>query len=390
MKKSVLFITNAYPDFDSSYRGIFIKKMATLLQEKGYQISVVTPKIYKRSCFFEESDGIKVYRFPFLAGNKLLIEYKKVPYLKMVLYYLSGILLTFYVLLRNRSSLIHAHWAVPTGIIGALVGMVLRKPLVVTVHGSDLRMAVDRPGIIRKLFRLACKKAIYINCVSEAQEGEIRLLGIPSEKIKIFPMGVEEAFFEAEKTRSQDSGKRPFTIISNRNLLPIYNVSLLVRAIPMILREIPGARFLIAGEGVEKEKLEKEALNLGVTSSVEFLGRVPHEEMPELLSQADVYVSTSLTDGTSVSLLEAMACGNFPVVTDIVSNREWVHDGENGFLVPTANENILAAKIIDALRNGALVSHARLENQRIIKERAYVKGQIDKLTEIYAQSLIPG
>ena len=81
-KLSILFLTNAYPDFESSYRGIFIKKMALLLQKEGYQISVVTPKIYKGSHYFEEQDGIKVYRFPFFARNKLLIEYEKIPYLE--------------------------------------------------------------------------------------------------------------------------------------------------------------------------------------------------------------------------------------------------------------------------------------------------------------------
>ena len=83
-KKSILFLTNAYPDFEDSYRGIFIKKMAQLLQNDGYQISVVTPKIYRSSRYFEEQNGIKVYRFPFFAGSKLLIEYNKIPYLRMI------------------------------------------------------------------------------------------------------------------------------------------------------------------------------------------------------------------------------------------------------------------------------------------------------------------
>ena len=97
----ILFLTNAYPDSESSYRGVFIKKLASLLQEDGYQISIVTPKIYKESHYFEEQDGIKVYRFPFFAGDKLLIEYQKIPYLRMLLYFANGFLLTFYAALRN-------------------------------------------------------------------------------------------------------------------------------------------------------------------------------------------------------------------------------------------------------------------------------------------------
>src|SRR4030043_1521142 len=120
---NILFLSNAYPDFDTSYRGIFVKKMATLLKREGYQISVVTPKIYRKSPYFEDQEGIKVYRFPFFARNKILIEYERIPYLRMILYFISGFFLTLYVLFSHRCRLIHAHWAIPTGLIGILAGI---------------------------------------------------------------------------------------------------------------------------------------------------------------------------------------------------------------------------------------------------------------------------
>ena len=164
---NILFLTNAYPDFDDSYRGIFIKKMAVLLEEKGYKITVVTPKIYRDSRFFEEKDGVSIYRFPFFSRNKLLIEYEKVPYFRMVLYFLSGLVVTGYVILRRKCSLIHAHWAIPTGLIGALAGSLLGKPLVVTIHGSDFRMAMEGAGLLKKIFLFVCQKARHITCVSD-------------------------------------------------------------------------------------------------------------------------------------------------------------------------------------------------------------------------------
>ena len=84
--------------------GVFSsKKWPLFCRTRGIEVSVVTPKIYRDSRYFEDQNGIKVYRFPFLAGNKLLIEYEKIPYLRMVLYYLTGFFLTLYVLLRNRA-----------------------------------------------------------------------------------------------------------------------------------------------------------------------------------------------------------------------------------------------------------------------------------------------
>src|SRR5208337_4734618 len=169
----------------------------------------------------------------------------------------------------------------------------------------------------RRLFIYVCKNADHLNCVSEVQKKELERLGVPSEKISTIPMGVDAAFLETGKNRGVELENRPMTILSNRNLLPIYNVSLLIRAIPIVLKEEPETKFLIAGDGTERGALEREAKNLNINSSVNFLGRIPHREMPDLLSQSDIYVSTSLYDGTSVSLLEALACGAFPVVTDI-------------------------------------------------------------------------
>ncbi len=383
----ILFLTNAYPDFDTSYRGIFIKKMATLLKREGYQISVVTPKIYRKSPYLEDQEGIKVYRFPFFARNKLLIEYERIPYLRMILYYISGFFLTLYVLFRHQCGLIHAHWAIPTGLIGILAGTLFKIPVVVTIHGSDFRMAMEGSVLLNKLFIYVCKKARHVNCVSGAQKKEIEELGIAGKKISIIPMGVETGFREAGRRRKRIDQDQSMTVISNRNLLPIYNVSQLIQAIPGVLKEEPETRFIIAGNGLEREKLEKEAKDLNVDKFIQFLGSVPHEAMPDLLTKADIYVSTSLYDGTSVSLLEAMAAGAFPIVTDIPSNREWIRDGENGFLVPVNDEQYLANKIIDAIRDKGLLEKARKENQSISEEKTLWPVCIEKVKGIYESQL---
>jgi len=383
MINSVLLVTNAYPDFDTSYRGIFIKKMAILLQKEGYEITVVTPKIYKKSQYFENQDGIRVYRFPFFSGNKLLIEYAKVPYLRMVLYYLAGFLITIYATIKTRSKVIHVHWAIPTGVIGAMVNLLWGKSLIVTIHGSDLRLAMERQGVLRRLFVFVCKRANHLSCVSEIQKKEVEGIGFGEKDITVIPMGVDQEFIEARKRRNDTPKNQSFTILSNRNLLPIYNLSLLIQSIPLVLKEEPQTRFLIAGNGLEREKLEKKSKELNVEKSVRFLGSVPHEEMPDLLTKADIYVSTSLYDGTSVSLLEAMAVGVFPIVTDITSNREWIRDGENGFLVPANDEQYLANKIIDAIRDKKLLEKACKENQSISEEKTLWPVCIKKIKKIY-------
>jgi glycosyltransferase involved in cell wall biosynthesis len=383
--RSILFLANAYPDFESSYRGIFIQKMALLLQQEEYEISVVTPKIYKESLSVEEHHGMKVYRFPFFSGEKLLIEHEKIPYLRMICYFISGVLFTVYALLKHRCQLIHVHWAIPTGLIGTLVGPLLKRPLVVTIHGSDLRIAMTTSSWMKRLFLFVCHQAIHLTCVSEVQKDAMVKLGIEERKISVFPMGIDENILKRGRQREKEKGGRPFTILSNRNLQPIYNLPLLIRAIPLILKEEPDTKVLIAGEGPDRKSLEKEANDLRVTSSIQFLGRVPHDKMVDLLAHVDVYVSTSLFDGTSVSLLEAMGSGAFPVVTDIPANREWIAHGENGFLVPPDKEKLLANRVLDALRSRSLAEKSRAKNISLVGERAVWPGSIKKVREIYEE-----
>lgn len=302
-KKSILILTNTYPDFDSSNRGIFIKEMSLLLQKRNYNVSVVTPRIFKGSRYFERQDGIRVYRFPFFAGNRLLIEYKKIPYLKMIFYYFFGSLLTLYVLLKNRCSLIHTQWVIPTGLIGFCASTLLRIPHIVTIHGSDFRMAMETSTFLKRIFLLVCNKANHVHCVSEVMRKTLERLGIEGEKLSTFPMGVDETFRNIGMNRKEILKEEGVTVLSNRNLLPMYNVSLLIRSIPIVLQEEPKTRFLIIGDGTERPNLEREVEALNMNNSVRFLGRVSHDMMPSLLAQADIYISTSLTDGTSVSLL---------------------------------------------------------------------------------------
>ena len=384
MRKSILLLTNAYPDFPSSYRGVFIKKVASLLKVEGWEVYVVTPKIYRKSDFLEVQEGVQVFRFPFFAGDRLLIEYEGIPYFRMIAYYMTGILLTLYVALRYRCQLIHAHWAIPTGLIGVVVGAFLGKPLIVTIHGSDLRMAVTQGGFLERIFTYVCQKADRLICVSEGMRQNLESMEIDMTKTTVLPMGVDDSFFKIDLKEKQNLKERDPIILSNRNLQPIYNVSQLIKAIPMVLEEDSNVEFWIAGEGSEREDLRNKVDELGVSSSVRFLGRIPHEKMPDFLGDADIYVSTSTTDGASVSLLEAMASGAFPVVTDIPANREWIMDGENGFLVPTGNEAFLARKIVEALRRPELRATALERNRIYVEEKGSLRDHVRQLSNLYA------
>src|SRR4030065_699595 len=133
----------------------------------------------------------------------------------MVFYYITGFLLTIYVVFKHKCHLIHAHWAIPTGLIGVLVGSILKTPLIVTIHGSDFRIATMKTFILKKIFVYVCKRAKYIICVSEVLKRGVEKLGIKREKIFVLPMGIEEPFLKLLRNRGVDRVGQGFTILSN-------------------------------------------------------------------------------------------------------------------------------------------------------------------------------
>jgi glycosyltransferase involved in cell wall biosynthesis len=191
-------------------------------------------------------------------------------------------------------------------------------------------------------------------------------LGVPEDHILTFPYGVDpEAFYPAKKTA--EGGPR---VVSNRKLEAVYSIETVIDAFSAVHEAFPTATLTVAGDGSLRIDMMRRARESVGSAAVTFVGAVDHERMPTLLRDNDVYVSTSLSDTTSVSLLEAMACGLFPVVSDIPANREWITPGENGVLVPVQSPMKLAAAVIAAWRDRELVERARRINQTLVRERA--------------------
>ena len=159
-----------------------------------------------------------------------------------------------------------------------------------------------------------------------------------------------------------------FRIISTRNLHPVYNVGCLIDSLPLLLEHMD-VNAVICGEGPERDSLEGRVSELGLEDRVTFRGYLPPEALAGELRSADLYVSTSRSDSTSVSLLEAMACGLPPVVTDIPANREWIEEGENGLLVRPGDPALLAGACRRMLEDREMIAGARRFNLDLVRER---------------------
>ena len=285
-----------------------------------------------------------------------------------------------------RPSLLHIQYAGVNGVLGALSGF---HPLLVTAHGSDILVTPKSP-LVRPLIKFVLRKADLITCDAEHLKKTMEKLGANLSRVKIIYFGVDTQKFspgkkDKELIRKLDIFDKP-AIISLRYLKSIYDVESLIRAIPLVLKDFPGAVFLIAGEGDEKEKLKQIAKDLGVLKNTKFLGWVPEEEIPRYLRTADIYVSTSLSDaGIASSTAEAMACGLPVIVTDFGANSQWVKDGEGGFIVFLKSPESLAGKIILLLKDKNKRMNFGEFNRKIIEERNNYYREMEKVERIYEE-----
>ena len=382
MRRSLCLLSNAYPDFPDSNRVVFIRTLARLLSRHGWSVSVVAPRIFSGSKRREREGEIEVNRFSSFMGNRLLVEYEHTPVFRLAGYITAAILTAAGCIRDRKCELIHAHWVIPAGLVAIIVGRICNKPVVVTAHGSDILLMPTRNALTKGLIRFVLKRADAVISVAEHLTSAIIEMGILREKIITFPMSVPTESFCADGP-APDGWDAETVIFSNRSLYPIYNVALLMKAMPAILQKHPNANVLVAGEGPDADGLAGLARKLKIDESVRFMGSIPHEEMPGYLRGTSVYVSTALSDGASVSLLEAMACGAFPVVADIPANREWIEDGKNGFLFSPEDASALTAKIVEGLEKPDLREKARTINTEIVRQRAQWNSNVEKLFELY-------
>ena len=194
-------------------------------------------------------------------------------------------------------------------------------------------------------------------------------------------MGVDERVFFPDPSGGENGPPR---IVSTRNLFPVYDVGLLVDAAPLIL-EARDAFFTICGDGPDRERLSERIGSLGLAGRFTLAGRLDPMSVARELRASAVYVSTSRSDSTSVSLLEAMACGAFPVVTDLAANREWIADGENGIVLARRDPRVLADAVLKALGDDAMRASARDQNARIIRERGLWRENMRRVEEAFLE-----
>jgi L-malate glycosyltransferase len=245
-----------------------------------------------------------------------------------------------------------------------------RRPLAVSAWGSDVLLAPRKSPLHRWRIAHVLRRADWLFCDADILAEQMTKLGAARQRIRTVPLGVTDDWLELYEQRDRPP-KQSISVITNRRLEPLYKVDTFIRAVREIEDKNPGGmQFTIVGEGSQRTDLTVLAQQLGVGDRIEFTGHLDESQLRKRMKTADIFVSCSASDGTSVSLLEAMAAGVYPVVTELPANREWLTPGDTGHLFPVGDHVRLAQTIQTVAGDHTLRQRAAAANHSLVKQRA--------------------
>jgi L-malate glycosyltransferase len=282
--------------------------------------------------------------------------------------------------------LIHSGPIQSCGYLTALSGF---HPWLLTSWGSDLLFQPQQgPGWkLATQAALSSADAFFCDC-DAVRTGAKQMAYIPDSRIVQFPWGIRKGLYgpvgplptQAEYEREPGT----HVLICTRSWEPLYGIDTLLEGFRQACREDRSLRLLLLGNGSEAARVREFIDVHGLSRMVRTLGPFVKEDMPKWFRAADTYVSCAQSDGTSVSLLEAMATGLPLVVTDIPSNREWVSDGHNGWLAAARSSEEFADRMLRAAHLGPEDRNLfAMRSQRMVEERADWDRNFPRLLEMY-------
>lgn len=221
------------------------------------------------------------------------------------------------------------------------------SPLVSMSWGFDMLWDAERELLIWMAIKETLEHTTVFFCdANSVKTKAINEYGFDPERIVVFPWGVDHNLFYPTGRRAGRSANEPLHLFSNRTWEDQYGVDVLVDG--LIRAGKTGLQFkaVLAGDGSLKAILQEKIKNSPISRQVQFAGRISQEDLPGYYNEADVYISASHVDGSSLSLMEAMSCGAVPLVSNIPSNREWVEDGVSGYLFEDGDDVQLAARLL--------------------------------------------
>ena len=361
----LLVLTSTYPRWQNDHEPPFVHELARRLVGQ-FDVTVLAPHAPGASRR-ETMDNVDIRRFRYAPERLEQLAYnggiptrlKRQPWLAMLvpLFLLSQLITAAQLVRKLDPTVIHAHWLIPGGFVGAVLKKLLpgQRRLVITAHGADVFFSNRWP--IGMLKRRAIASAEVLTVVSHALHDQIKPLVPNGTQIKVISMGVDlhTRFVPCTiPTRAE-------TLIFVGRLVEKKGVADLLEAMSLLQIKRPYLRLLVVGHGPLEQDLRKLADRLQLGDTVEFLGKVPNECLPSILQRSSLAVlpfriaGDGDMEGLGLVAVEAMGCGLPVIVGDVPAIHDVITHGKTGWIVPAQNPTALADEISHLLDKPSLM-----------------------------------
>lgn len=290
---------------------------------------------------------------------------------------------------KLKPDVLQAGWLLNAGFMAALSGF---HPFILVPWGSDVLIEPERNRLFRGMVRYALSRADRLSCDAETVKKKILTLvpSYPEEHITVVPWGIDLNVFHPDaenrgRMRQRLGWEGRKILIMTRYFKPVYGVDIFLKSLPAVRCRHSNLGVLLAGSGPLETELRQLTERLGLNDVVHFTGELASRDLALALQAADLYVTTSFSDGTSVSLLEALACGLPVVTTDVPSLLEWVTERVNGRVVPCGDSNRIAQAVTEILGAPEEAHRMGQRNLEVARERADWERNFSRLESIYQE-----
>jgi len=279
----------------------------------------------------------------------------------------------------------------PVQSCGFLTAIIDFHPFILMSWGSDILVDANKNDLLNWITRFTLKKSDRIICDCNAVQDKIhQLVQYNDKKIIQFPWGVDLQLFKPGSDilnlKIKYKWKNCFVILSTRMWEPVYGIDIVLNSFYHAYKTNPNLRLVLLGDGSQASEIKIFIQKHNLENIIILPGIVPNDLLAEYYRAVDAYFSCSFCDGSSVSLLEAMATGLPVIVTDVPGNREWVINGKNGFLAASGNFKDFAYALINiSMKSCAEKRQISNNNRSIIEERANWDENVLKLFYVYNQ-----
>ncbi len=351
----ILVLNYEYPPVGGG-GGVFCRDLCEEWARKGHLVVVVTSRARGQKKY-EKVNGVLVFRV--YAGKRT--DLNKANFLNLLLFIPFGLIKGWQILGAEKFDFINTHFAIPTGPIGLILQKAFRIKNILTIHGADIfdpsrKMSGDKWWLTRWLVAQVINHSTFtVASTDDIRSRAYQKFKIKKE-IKIIPLGFLPPSENLQKARDQllarKSFQLPLKLVTVGRLVKRKNLKFCLEALAGFEESI---HLKIIGDGPEKKELEEFARNRNIKNVV-FLGKLSEEKKYQELTEADVFISTSLHEGFGVVFLEALWSGLLIVASNVGGQTYFLQNGKQALFFENNNQESLKEVLKNLIKSRNKIS----------------------------------